>query len=1034
MARSLDVVLLHAGPGYGKTTALEAARPRDGVLLTAREALEAASRDGHPDGELPAWVGVDDLHELAPAEQLELLTAFTRHPSVSRMVVTSRQALPDEARRLPLRVRTRGPSELSLTPYDVHRVLVDEYGVTDPEAPVEIHRLTAGWPALMHHAADALARTPDTDVRAALAGPGTPAEMWLRDQLVPTLSGAARQLVASLAGLGPFTPAVLTQVAKALDLDPENWTRDLVSLGVLTALRGPGREGLLQVVPVVGDVLADEVGAPVDATLIAVGEALAEAGLPFGAALARSRAGDAAGTVALVAQRGEEMLRRGDAAGVIDLVSSAPPELVTDAIRLTTADALRICGDLSGARRAFRPLVDAADRAGPSAWTAALAARVAAVDYAAGRLDEALATLARAEGVAAATDASTYDEVESVEWLAARVQVLCSLGRAEEARTEAAAVLDRAEAIGEPRALSAAHLAMARVSHGERKEAHHEFALRAATESGDVITASRILVNQACRLLATARYEDATRAGRAALDAADLGIATGRRAAALHNLAEALMERGEYDEARWHLHRAIALCRRLGSGRTALGLLGLAEIDRRLGHDQRARARYLEAVGLARASGETQVLVPALAGIARLWTEDSTGLAESEAAAGEALREATHGAGEDAVTEHLPFALTAAGWGAVRRGDHADARELARRSVAAARELQAFDLLAEALELSAWCSESVDDARRDLASALTIWSDGGATPAAARIQLQLGRLTGADGTERSRARDAARTLQRLGVRHVHGRPVTTTDDSSVQVSVLGGFRVVVDGAEVPLPAWRSRQARTLVKILAARRGRPVTRDWLCETLWPDDDPSKTGHRLSVLLATVRGVLDPDRRWPNDRFVATDASGVWLDLDSVPVDVDVLIRDADLAARLMDAGETERAAEILADIEGRYRGDPFEDEPGEDWADAAREEVRAAWQRSVRRLASLRRKAGRVGDYQNLLVRLLAADRYDDTSHRLLVASLVAAGRHGEARRAFTRWAEAMQDIGAPPPDARILEPRSRQRTLRPVAL
>ena len=103
-------------------------------------------------------------------------------------------------------------------------------------------------------------------------------------------------------------------------------------------------------------------------------------------------------------------------------------------------------------------------------------------------------------------------------------------------------------------------------------------------------------------------------------------------------------------------------------------------------------------------------------------------------------------------------------------------------------------------------------------------------------------------------------------------------------------------------------------------------------------------------------------------------------------------------------------------------------------EAAREEVRAAWQRSVRRLASLRRKAGRVGDYQNLLVRLLAADRYDDTSHRLLVASLVGSGRHGEARRAFARWAEAMQDIGAPPPDPRILEPRRRTRALRPVAL
>ena len=77
--------------------------------------------------------------------------------------------------------------------------------------------------------------------------------------------------------------------------------------------------------------------------------------------------------------------------------------------------------------------------------------------------------------------------------------------------------------------------------------------------------------------------------------------------------------------------------------------------------------------------------------------------------------------------------------------------------------------------------------------------------------------------------------------------------------MLGGFEVRVGGEPVPLPAWRSRQARTLVKVLASRRGRPVTRDSLCELIWPDDDPAKTGHRLSVLLATVRGVLDPARR-------------------------------------------------------------------------------------------------------------------------------------------------------------------------------
>ena len=64
---------------------------------------------------------------------------------------------------------------------------------------------------------------------------------------------------------------------------------------------------------------------------------------------------------------------------------------------------------------------------------------------------------------------------------------------------------------------------------------------------------------------------------------------------------------------------------------------------------------------------------------------------------------------------------------------------------------------------------------------------------------------------------------------------------------------------VPPKAWQSKKARSLLKILVSRRGRATTRDFLMETLWPDDDPSAVARRLSVALATVRVVLDPDKR-------------------------------------------------------------------------------------------------------------------------------------------------------------------------------
>ncbi len=141
------------------------------------------------------------------------------------------------------RVSERGPQDLALSPYAVHRVLADEYGVTDPEVPVEVHALTAGWPALVHYAAEAVARNPAVDLLEALAGEGAPAAYWLRDEVLPAVQPDQRRALVCLAGLGPVTRTACGDAA------------GLVATGILTTLHGIGREGLVQTVPVLAEVL-----------------------------------------------------------------------------------------------------------------------------------------------------------------------------------------------------------------------------------------------------------------------------------------------------------------------------------------------------------------------------------------------------------------------------------------------------------------------------------------------------------------------------------------------------------------------------------------------------------------------------------------------------------------------------------------------------------------------------------------------------------------------------------------------------------
>ena len=87
----------------------------------------------------------------------------------------------------------------------------------------------------------------------------------------------------------------------------------------------------------------------------------------------------------------------------------------------------------------------------------------------------------------------------------------------------------------------------------------------------------------------------------------------------------------------------------------------------------------------------------------------------------------------------------------------------------------------------------------------------------------------------------------------------------------------------------------------------------------------------MLLSVVRAVLDPDRRRPVDHHVRADLAGISLDTAHVRVDVEDLLADAADAAARCSGGDADRAREVLAEVDARYRGDAFDDEPYEDWA-------------------------------------------------------------------------------------------------------
>ena len=218
-------LLVVAAAGYGKTTALETERPPGGVVRTAVEALA----HGLPEAR---WIGIDDLDGVDVQGQGELLRRLDALPADTGFALTTRAVL-DPAARVLLRgqVFQRGPADLALKPFDIARLLADEYAVNDCEASTRVFGLTRGWPALAHFAGDLLARQPDADLARSLTMTSSAAASWVAANVLADVPDAALALLAVIAGTGPVTDRVCDRVAERMD-----WTQSASS-----STAGPSR-------------------------------------------------------------------------------------------------------------------------------------------------------------------------------------------------------------------------------------------------------------------------------------------------------------------------------------------------------------------------------------------------------------------------------------------------------------------------------------------------------------------------------------------------------------------------------------------------------------------------------------------------------------------------------------------------------------------------------------------------------------------------------------------------------------------------
>jgi DNA-binding SARP family transcriptional activator len=211
--------------------------------------------------------------------------------------------------------------------------------------------------------------------------------------------------------------------------------------------------------------------------------------------------------------------------------------------------------------------------------------------------------------------------------------------------------------------------------------------------------------------------------------------------------------------------------------------------------------------------------------------------------------------------------------------------------------------------------------------------------------------------------------------------------------LLGGFRVSVDGRELPAAAWRHRRAAELVKLLLLAPGNRLSTDRAIDALWPDLSPDGGAANLRKAAHHARRALGT-----TDSVVLGGGQVTLCPAGEVVTDASEFEHAAERALRDGDAEQCRAAAAL-------FSGDLLPDDRYSAWAIDPTERLRA-------RFAELLRRAG-------MWEQVIEADPLDEEAHRSLMEAYAEADNRAAALRQFRRLRDALGRAGLRPSPASV---------------
>ncbi len=229
----------------------------------------------------------------------------------------------------------------------------------------------------------------------------------------------------------------------------------------------------------------------------------------------------------------------------------------------------------------------------------------------------------------------------------------------------------------------------------------------------------------------------------------------------------------------------------------------------------------------------------------------------------------------------------------------------------------------------------------------------------------------------------------------------------IKIFLLGQFDVLIDGHRIQSHLWQSRQVRSILKILVAMRGKPVTSSQILDIIWHDEDPEASQKRLYVRISQLRSLFENEQI--HDLIQKVDGGYLFSpdtqqDLDSedscISIDVEEFEIAADRGRSLLENTRIQEAIEFLEKGRDLYCGEYLAEDLYEEWTIRDRERLR---ERFLTLLTELAEAYAQMGYYRraiNICHQVLTIEPYRETIFARLMLYYYYSGDKAKALQVY----------------------------------